>query len=173
VERASGPVANAALTKLSALQFRVHKTDYWPTDGTHMEPQEAMQLGLFGEVIPTGFNQPGPRGSSEANAPALDHGGKFQSFKRNNQDALAAVTVMFNGGAPTSPECIRQARELVTGQAVADLREVALAASFIAGICLRAIDRDVPGAAVDLLEELGLTLAEYAEPPVGYLHGDQ
>lgn len=138
-----------------------------------MEPLEALQLGLFGEAVPAGTKQPGGRPNHRTPSEALDAGGQFQSFKRNNQDALAAVTVLFHRGEPTSRDAIREARKLLTGQAVGDLREVALAASFIAAMCLRMLDIQDDGVGFDLLEELGLTLAQHADSPVGYFHEGQ
>jgi hypothetical protein len=125
-----------------------------------MEPLEDMQLGLFGEVVPAGrSSRPGHH------SPATRIGGQYQSLKRSNQDALAAVTALFNQGAPTDRECLGQARALVTGQATADLREVALAAAFVAAMCLRYIEKDEAGAGTDLLETMGITLAQQPSGP--------
>jgi hypothetical protein len=129
-----------------------------------MESLEDMQLGLFGEVVPAGAS---PRSRLRTGATALPIGGQFQSLKRNNQDALAAVTALFNDGAPVDSEALTQARALVTGQATADLREIALGAAFVAAMCLRSLDRGDPGAGADLLEALGLTLAQQARGPGG------
>jgi hypothetical protein len=127
-----------------------------------MEPLEDMQLGLFGEVVPAGT---GTRSRQRTNAPATQIGGQFQTLKRSNQDALAAVTALFNDGAPIDRESLCQARALVTGQATADLREVALAAAFVAAMCLRYIEKNDPGAGADFLETMGITLAQQGDGP--------
>jgi hypothetical protein len=119
---------------------------------------EPLQLGLFGEAVPTGT--PAIQHQSSGATRSLNSGGSFQSFRQSNQDALAAVTVLFNRGEVKTVECTEQARELLTGQSVADLREVALGAAFIASMLLGIIDGSDPGAGEDLLEELGFTLAE-------------
>jgi hypothetical protein len=122
-------------------------------------PLEPMQLGLFGEVVPAGEVLASRLRQTRAASLALDRGGSFQSLVRSNQDALATVTVLFNRGDVRTAECVDKARELLTGQSTADLREVALGAAFIASMLLGIVDGQDPGAGEDLLEELGFTLA--------------
>lgn len=107
----------------------------------------------------------GPPGlrSRQRPGPAPPDGGRFQSLTQSNKDALAVVSVLFpedrGYGDP-----IAEAHELVTGQSVADLREIATGAAWIAAVALRTLDREVPGLGSELLESFGLWLAEY-EPP--------
>jgi hypothetical protein len=129
-----------------------------PSEG--LEPLEPMQLGLFGEAVPAGTPRAASQRRRDVAWSALDAGGSFQSMLRNNQDALAAVTVLFNRGERRTIECTEKAREVVTGQSTADLREVALGAAFIASMLLGIIDGEDPGTGEHLLEALGLTLAE-------------
>ena len=114
-----------------------------------------MQLGLFGEVVPLRSVTPKRRAGRPKQF--LDDGGTFQTRKQSNQDAVAAITELYQD----EQDSAELARLRLTGQATADLREAALGAASIAGSCLRALDQMEPGLGANTLRRLALSLAQY------------
>ncbi len=81
------------------------------------------------------------------------------------QMALAAVTEFFHADKPSSDQTEARVRELLAGLTPRQLRETAIGAAWMAAVHLRHIDRFDLGAGAEMLQELGLILAESEEPP--------
>ncbi len=81
------------------------------------------------------------------------------------QVALAAVTEFFHADKPSSDETDARVRRLLTDLTPRQLRETAIGAAWMAAVHLRFIERFDLGAGAEMLQELGLILAGYEEPP--------
>jgi hypothetical protein len=126
-------------------------------------PTLPLQLGLFGEATPVGGVP-----SRRRRAPHLhgfDLGGRSQSWARNHQDVLAAAAELFYGDDDGTAAAVERARELLTGQSAADLREAALGAAWMLATTLRSIEANSPGLGREMLHALGLTLAKVEDSP--------
>jgi hypothetical protein len=73
---------------------------------------------------------------------------------------MALVTELYNDGRLTEPEHIGRARASISSHATADVREIAVAAAWIAAVWLRAMDVAEPGYGRRMLADMGLALAD-------------
>jgi hypothetical protein len=126
-------------------------------------PVGPVQLGLFGEVVPAAESDPVSRQRRRMPSPAVDTGGRSQSKRRSHQDALAAATELFHLDDTTAADALVRARSLLTGQSAADLREAVLGGAWFLATALRSIEAVNPGAGLEMLQALGITLARMDE----------
>ena len=81
------------------------------------------------------------------------------------QVALATVTEFFHADEPSSDEAASRVRRLLTDLTPRELRETAIGAAWMAAAHLRFVDQLDPGVGAEMLQDFGLILAEFAEPP--------
>lgn len=117
-----------------------------------------LQLGLFGESVPVTTPRQRRPAAVPPDVPAV--GVRSQSTVRNQQDALAAATELFFDEEGYTAAAVARAREFFRGHSTADLQEAALGAAFLLASTLRVLERNSPGAGREMLEGMGLALAE-------------